>query len=191
MRWTVSRSRYVSSIHRFLSHKGHAKLTRPHHKAPEFAKIQQRAKELGTELHYRRIDVRDTELLNSVIEAIADAEGRMDGLLAAAGIQQETPALEYSAQDSNRMFEVNVTGVFMTAQAVAKQMIRFGTGGSIAMIASMSGAVANRVRFHLPLPILLSLPKHPRHPRHPTLPLFPDSRHESAGHPQMTPHLLL
>lgn len=101
---------------------------------------------MGTELHYRRIDVRDTELLNSVIEAIADAEGRMDGLVAAAGIQQETPALEYSAKDSNTMFEVNVTGVFMTAQAVAKQMIRFGNGGSIAMIASMSGTIANRVR---------------------------------------------
>jgi NAD(P)-dependent dehydrogenase (short-subunit alcohol dehydrogenase family) len=43
------------------------------------------------------------------------------------------------------MFSVNVTGVFMTAQAVAKQMIRFGNGGSIVMIASMSGTVANRV----------------------------------------------
>jgi hypothetical protein len=43
------------------------------------------------------------------------------------------------------MFEVNVTGVFMTAQAVAKQMIRFGNGGSIALIASMSGTIVNRV----------------------------------------------
>ncbi|RAL05997.1 putative short chain dehydrogenase [Aspergillus ibericus CBS 121593] len=113
--------------------------------SPEFYVIQQRAlEELGTELHYRRIDVRDTELLNTAIEAIANTEGRLDGLVAAAGIQQETPALEYTARDSNTMFEVNVTGVFMTAQAVAKQMIRFGNGGSIALIASMSGTVANR-----------------------------------------------
>lgn len=69
----------------------------------------------------------------------------MDGLIAAAGIQQETPALEYSAKDANTMMEVNVTGVFMTAQAVAKQMIRFGNGGSIVMIASMSGTIANKV----------------------------------------------
>lgn len=111
----------------------------------EFFEIQKRAKEeLGTELHYRRIDVRDTELLTSTVEQIADVEGRMDGLIAAAGIQQETPALEYTAKDANTMFEVNVTGVFMTAQAVAKQMIRFGNGGSIALIASMSGTVANR-----------------------------------------------
>ena len=121
------------------------------HQAPEFEQIQQKAKDLGTELHYRRIDVRDTELLNSVIESIANDEGRMDGLVAAAGIQQETSALDYSAKDSNTMFEVNVTGVFMTSQAVAKQMIRFGNGGSIAMIASMSGTVANRVRSPTPL----------------------------------------
>jgi NAD(P)-dependent dehydrogenase (short-subunit alcohol dehydrogenase family) len=106
--------------------------------------------------------VRDTELLNSVVEAIANTEGRMDGLVAAAGIQQETPALEYSAKDSNTMFEVNVTGVFMTAQAVAKQMIRFGNGGSIAMIASMSGTVANRVCS--PSPPSLPLPSFPPSP---------------------------
>jgi NAD(P)-dependent dehydrogenase (short-subunit alcohol dehydrogenase family) len=113
--------------------------------SPEFYEIQKRAREeLGTELNYRRIDVRDTELLNSVVESIADTERRLDGLVAAAGIQQETPALEYTSKDANTMFEVNVTGVFMTAQAVAKQMIRFGNGGSIALIASMSGTVANR-----------------------------------------------
>ncbi|KAL2842161.1 hypothetical protein BJY01DRAFT_216834 [Aspergillus pseudoustus] len=113
--------------------------------SPEFFKIQKRAREeLGTDFQYRRIDVRDTELLHSTVEAIANAEGRMDGLVAAAGIQQETPALEYTSQDANRMFEVNVTGVMMTSQAVAKQMIRFGNGGSIALIASMSGTIANR-----------------------------------------------
>ena len=37
----------------------------------------------------------------------------------------------------------------MTAQAVAKEMIRWGNGGSIVMIASMSGSVANRVSLPL------------------------------------------
>ncbi|KAF3399478.1 D-arabinitol 2-dehydrogenase [ribulose-forming] [Talaromyces pinophilus] len=110
----------------------------------DFARIQTKASTLGTKIEYRRIDVRDTELLNTVIEEIANVEGRMDGLVAAAGIQQETPALEYTAKDANTMMEVNVTGVFMTAQAVAKQMIRFGNGGSIVMIASMSGTIANK-----------------------------------------------
>lgn len=114
--------------------------------------MQNRAKtDLSTTLHYRRIDVRDTTLLNRVIEDIANTHGRLDGLIAAAGVQQETPALEYTAADANRLLEINVTGVFMTAQAVARQMIRFGRGGSIVLIASMSGTVANRVRLHIPL----------------------------------------
>jgi NAD(P)-dependent dehydrogenase (short-subunit alcohol dehydrogenase family) len=115
--------------------------------SPEFQPIADRAKkELGTLLEYRQIDVRDVVALNKIVEEIASKEGRMDGLIAAAGIQQETPALEYTAEDANRMFEVNITGVFMTAQAVAKQMIKFGNGGSMVFIASMSGTVANRVR---------------------------------------------
>lgn len=84
--------------------------------------------------------------LHKIVEDIADKEGRLDGLIAAAGIQQETPALEYKAEDANRMFEVNITGTMITAQAAAKQMIKFGNGGSIVLIASMSGTVANRVR---------------------------------------------
>ncbi|KAF2030371.1 NAD(P)-binding protein [Setomelanomma holmii] len=113
--------------------------------SPDFHTIAARAKsDLGTSLAYRQIDVRDVINLNKIVQEIADAEGRLDGLIAAAGIQQETPALEYTAEDANRMFEVNMTGVFMTAQAVAKQMIRFGNGGSIVMIASMSGSIANR-----------------------------------------------
>jgi len=111
----------------------------------DFSRIQERAvAELGTTLEYRRIDVRDVPALNKIVDEIADKHGRLDGLIAAAGIQQETTALDYTAEDCNRMLGVNVTGVFMTAQAAAKQMIKFGNGGSIVMIASMSGTIANR-----------------------------------------------
>ncbi|KAL9102227.1 MAG: hypothetical protein Q9163_002609 [Psora crenata] len=113
--------------------------------SPDFYRVQERAgEELGTALHYRQIDVRDVEGLNDIVSRIGDTHGRLDGLIAAAGIQQETPALDYTAKDVNTMMEVNVTGVFMTAQAAAKQMIRFGSGGSIALIASISGTIANR-----------------------------------------------
>jgi NAD(P)-dependent dehydrogenase (short-subunit alcohol dehydrogenase family) len=114
--------------------------------SPDFPVIQKRAaEELGTTLHYRQIDVRDNAGLNKTVKEIADAEGRVDGLIAAAGIQKETPALEYTQEDANHMFSVNITGVFMTAQAVARQMIRFKKGGSIVLIGSMSAHVANRV----------------------------------------------
>ena len=110
-----------------------------------FARVSEKAvAELGTSLTYHEVDVRDVGKLNKVVEGIATQHGRLDGLIAAAGIQQETPALEYSRDDVDKMLGVNVTGVFMTAQAVARQMSRLGTPGSLVLIASMSGTVANR-----------------------------------------------
>lgn len=119
-----------------------------------YAKVARRASaELGAELVYHQIDVRDGAgdsskgegELHKLARAVADQRGgRLDGLIAAAGIQQEAPALEYTAADADRMLGVNVTGVLMTAQAVARQMVRLGRPGSIALIASMSGTVANR-----------------------------------------------
>jgi NAD(P)-dependent dehydrogenase (short-subunit alcohol dehydrogenase family) len=114
--------------------------------SPDFARVQTRAvDELGTSLSYRRIDVREVDALNAIVEEISDRHQRLDGLVAAAAIQQETPALEYTAADCDRMLGINVTGCFMTAQAAARQMIRFGNGGSIVLIASMSASIANRV----------------------------------------------
>lgn len=116
----------------------------------KYAKVAARAAaELATSLTYHRVDVRDgVDELNAIARGIADQRGgRLDGLIAAAGIQQETAALDYSAADSDRMLSVNVTGSLMTAQAVARQMIRLERPGSIALIASMSGSVVNRGLF--------------------------------------------
>ncbi|EAQ93504.1 hypothetical protein CHGG_01739 [Chaetomium globosum CBS 148.51] len=111
----------------------------------DFARVAGRAAaELGTRMRYHRVDVRDQAALGDVVGAIAEEEGRVDGLIAAAGIQQETPALEYTAEDADRMLGVNVTGVFMTAQAVAREMIKRKQKGSLVLIGSMSGTVANR-----------------------------------------------
>lgn len=108
-------------------------------------------------LHYRRIDVRAAVALRALVADIAAAHaGRIDGLIAAAGIQQESPALEYVAADANRLLEVNVTGVLLTAQAVAAEMIKGGRGGSIVLIGSMSGTVANRVRLYVSCFIFIS-----------------------------------
>jgi NAD(P)-dependent dehydrogenase (short-subunit alcohol dehydrogenase family) len=107
--------------------------------------VSERAQELGTRITYHKIDVTDVPGLNATIAGIAAMGGGIDGLIAAAGIQQETSALEYSAEDVNKMLGVNVTGVFMTAQAVARQMVERGRKGSIVLIGSMSGTIANRV----------------------------------------------
>jgi len=117
--------------------------------SPAFAKIGSRSDlppldSAHPRLSYTSLDVRDPDTLNSAIAKIASTHGRLDGLVAAAGIQQETSALEYEKADAERMLSVNVTGVFLTAQAVARQMVKLDQKGSLVLIASMSGTIANK-----------------------------------------------
>lgn len=110
-----------------------------------FSEVVKRARrELDTTLTYHQVDVRNVPELNDIMEGIARQSGRLDGVIAAAGVQQETPALEHTAQDTERILSINVTGCFMTVQAAARQMVRLKQPGSICMIASMSGSIANK-----------------------------------------------
>ncbi|KAF5545658.1 D-arabinitol 2-dehydrogenase [Fusarium napiforme] len=109
-----------------------------------FSQVSDRGRELGHSLHYHQVDVRDVPNLNRIFEDIANGSGRLDGLIAAAGINHETPAIDYSMEETERMMSINFTGAFMTAQAAARQMIRLKQPGSIVMIASMSATIANK-----------------------------------------------
>ena len=42
--------------------------------------------------------------------------------------------------------DVNAGGALFTAQAAGRQMIRFGNGGSIVLVASICGSIAMEVR---------------------------------------------
>jgi NAD(P)-dependent dehydrogenase (short-subunit alcohol dehydrogenase family) len=46
-----------------------------------------------------------------------------------------------------QVLDVNTNGVLYTAQAAGRQMRRFKRGGSIILIASMSGSITNKVTF--------------------------------------------
>ena len=110
-----------------------------------FSKVIKRARDdFGTSLMYHQADVRNVPELNNIFRSIADQAGRLDGLIAAAGVNHETSALEYLPEQVDRMMSINVTGAFMTAQAAARQMVRLKQPGSICMIASMSGTIANK-----------------------------------------------
>ncbi|RYP48328.1 hypothetical protein DL768_005784 [Monosporascus sp. mg162] len=110
----------------------------------DWGEAQHRAKQWGGVLHYRQTDVSDIPALDQTIAGIADEHQQLDGVIAAAGIQQITPAMEYTEADVNKMMAVNYTGVMMTATSAARQMFKYKTHGSICLIASMSGLIANK-----------------------------------------------
>lgn len=86
----------------------------------------------------------DAKGLDAQIASIAAKHQRLDGVIACAGVQQITPAIDYTLEDINKMMAVNYTGVFLTAQSAARQMFRYKCRGSIVLIASISGSIANR-----------------------------------------------
>lgn len=62
----------------------------------------------------------------------------------AAGVQKVCSALDYPAEDIAHMLSINYTGVFLTARACARQMHKYKIQGSMCLIASMSGTIANK-----------------------------------------------
>ncbi|EJD52486.1 NAD(P)-binding protein [Auricularia subglabra TFB-10046 SS5] len=112
---------------------------------PDFDQVASRAKhDLGTQIDYIQADVRDQRRLHSIAEHIVNKERRIDGLIAAAGILEVVGAMELSKQGLNETIETNLIGTFISAQAVAKQMVKLGTPGSLVLIASVAGSVASK-----------------------------------------------
>ncbi|MGX7705101.1 SDR family NAD(P)-dependent oxidoreductase [Methylobacterium sp. Gmos1] len=84
------------------------------------------------------VDVAEAESVAAMMAAILAGHGRVDILVNNAGIGGNTPFLETSLSEWNRIIGVNLTGAFMVAQACAREMVRVG-GGKIVNIASLSG----------------------------------------------------
>ncbi|KAJ9615424.1 hypothetical protein H2200_001499 [Cladophialophora chaetospira] len=95
-------------------------------------------------LSYHQADVKDAGGLDQAITNIARAAGRLDGLITAAGVHQNIPALEYTTAAMDELLAVNYKGSFQSAVSCARQMIKYGCPGSICFISSISGFVANQ-----------------------------------------------
>ena len=102
------------------------------------AAVARAASELGdpARVHARAVDVRDAR---STAEFFAGAEaalGPVTVAVANAGIYPNTPVLEMTPEEWDRVMETNVRGVFLTCQAAARSMVARGTRGKIITIAS-------------------------------------------------------
>ncbi|MFV0405559.1 MAG: SDR family oxidoreductase [Propioniciclava sp.] len=79
-------------------------------------------------------------------EAVASVEAQLGPLtlaVNAAGIADACPAVQMPLAQWQRMYDVDVTGVFLACQAEGRAMLARGRG-AIVNIASMSGNIANR-----------------------------------------------
>ncbi|KAF2809023.1 short chain alcohol dehydrogenase [Mytilinidion resinicola] len=93
---------------------------------------------------YIQMDVTNEASVQKAIDSIVEAEGRIDGLVANAGMTKHQPALDFTRAEVEKRFNLNVFGAFFCAQTFAKKCIALGTRASIVFTASMTSYRPNR-----------------------------------------------
>jgi gluconate 5-dehydrogenase len=94
--------------------------------------------ELGTRALGLGCDVRDPAAIEAVVRRTVDELGRLDILVNNAGTSWGAPAEDVPLAGWQKVVDVNLTGAFLFAQAVGRELIRQGDGGAIVNIASVT-----------------------------------------------------
>lgn len=74
----------------------------------------------GAKVVFKLVDVRDSSAVSNAVEEVVGEFGRIDILLAFAGVVKCEHALGMSVEAWQRVMDVNLTGSFLCAQAVAR-----------------------------------------------------------------------
>lgn len=106
-------------------------------------RVAEHIRTIGRDSMAIKADVTKVADVENMVKAAKDRFGKIDISINNAGITVNVPAEEMSKEEWDRVIEVNLTGVFLCAQAVGREMIK-QKKGSIINISSMSALVANR-----------------------------------------------
>jgi 2-deoxy-D-gluconate 3-dehydrogenase len=91
------------------------------------------------------LDVRYQESIDAMVEAVLREFGRIDVLCNNAGVNVRKQALDVTRIDWDTVMDVNLKGMFFTAQAVGRVMVRQGRG-KIINTASVSAVLGHPER---------------------------------------------
>ncbi len=87
-------------------------------------------------------DVADAEQVKEMVDQTVAHFGKIDILINNAGTiagKDRVPVVDLAEEDWDRVQRVNVKGVFLCSQAVARHLIAQGTGGKIINMSSVTG----------------------------------------------------
>lgn len=99
-------------------------------------------------------DVSNPDSVNNMVNQVIQEAGSIDILINNAASKSENldsffaPFEEYNLDEWRKIMSVNLDGAFLVAQAVGKQMIKQGRGGSIIQIGSIYGEMAPDQRIY-------------------------------------------
>ncbi len=105
----------------------------------ELAETVREVEALDRRIVARKADVRDLDGLQAAFDEGLAELGRVDTVVANAGIATYGKAWELSGEQWKDMIDVNLTGVFHTAKVAIPAMIEADRGGSIMFTSSIGG----------------------------------------------------
>jgi (+)-trans-carveol dehydrogenase len=116
--------------------------------ADDLAETVRRVEALDRRIIAREADVRDSAALKAVVEEGVAQFGRLDIVLANAGISSPAPTLEMDDQVWQDMIDVNLTGVWKSLKASVPHIIAGGRGGSVVITSSVAAIYPNQNTAH-------------------------------------------
>ncbi len=98
--------------------------------------------ELPDQVEFAAYDVTDETICQNTFATLAERWGKLDILVNAAGIEIEKTIEDTTLEEWNRIFAINVTGMFLTSK-YALPLLRKSDGASVINFGSYDGYIAD------------------------------------------------
>ncbi len=106
----------------------------------DLAETADLVKNLGRRIVTAEVDVRDYDAVKDVVDSGVEQLGRLDIVVANAGIGNGGDTLDKTKQeDWDDMIDVNLSGVWKSVKAAVPHLLSGGNGGSIILTSSVGG----------------------------------------------------
>ncbi len=117
-------------------------ITYPLATSEELAETVQAVEATGRKVLAREVDIRDLDALQKVVADGIEQFGRLDIVVANAGVLSWGRMFEMSEEQWDTVIDVNLNGTWRTIRAAVPAMIEAGNGGSIIIVSSSAGLKA-------------------------------------------------
>jgi hypothetical protein len=96
------------------------------------------AKRFPGQLHALKADVTNEDTVTAAVDRIIEEVGAIHGFVANAGRTKHKPALDFTKEEIDQLWSINLYGSFFCARVAARAFIKLGVKGSIVFTASMA-----------------------------------------------------
>lgn len=120
-----------------------AKLTLAASNAEGLETVAKDCRQLDAEVHIVARRSNSETDANVIAEAAVQRFGGIDILVVASGMNEVSPIVDMSPERFAKVMEANVTGSWLMARAVGRQMIKQGRGGKVVLTSSARGLLGH------------------------------------------------